>query len=379
MPREHFPRQSIPTSGGVTVPSSTNVATALSLDTIASQTSDVTSVIASTSGLVGTTTTTTADPTTTASSAPDTTSRTPQTTTEPTTTAVPTTTSHSPTSSPSTTPSPTPSSSSSAPPSTTSQSPIPSSSSQGTPTTITSSYTTFFNGSTIVTQTSFPTTIPQLSNPSSSQRTAIIAGSAAGGTALLILILTLAFCARRKQFKRLDFIHALTLKRKQERSRATLLDGDDLDLAHRPRGYIDYDSPWDARMPARGTSTTRWSETGSAFREDVWPPPTEDTRLMDPLATLDLDLGRIVNDVMGPPASAAHFSDRSVSSVYRGSMVEEGAVHSRTVSNASNTVLLEAAGLQGGAGTAPVRSSPLAQSGTRPGPESVTHSTGYTP
>jgi hypothetical protein len=221
------------------------------------------------------------------------------------------------------------------------------------------------------TQTTIPSTIPQPSTPSSSsERTAIIAGSAAGGTALLILLLSLAFCARRKRFKRLDFLRALTLKRKQERSRATLLDGedlDDVDLARPPRGYTDYDTPWDVRESSERAGR-RTPETGPPFRGDMWPPPTEDTRLMDPLANRDdLDLGRIVYDVMGPSSTAAHYSDRSVSSGYRDSAAySEGAVHSRTVSNASNAALLDAAGL-GGPSTAPVRSSPLAQSGTQPG------------
>lgn len=95
---------------------------------------------------------------------------------------------------------------------------------------------------------------------------------------------------------------------------------------------------------------------------------------MDPLGNKDdIDLSQIVDDVMGPSSTAAHFSDRSVSSMYRDSVAEsEGFVHSRTVSNASNVALLEAAGLTGpGASTAPVRSSPLAQPGTKPGPGSA--------
>ena len=153
-----------------------------------------------------------------------------------------------------------------------------------------------------------------------------------------------------------------------------MLDGedlDDVDLARPPRRYTDYDTPWDARENRDGERALMAGrripgtpETGSAFREDVWPPPNEGTRLMDPFARdpLDMDLSRIVDDVMGPSATAVHFSDRSVSSVYRNSVAEtEGAVHSRTVSNASNAALLDAAGL----GAAPVRSSPLAQSGTR--------------
>lgn len=219
-----------------------------------------------------------------------------------------------------------------------------------------------------------PSTIPQVASPSSSDRTAIIAASAAGGTALIVLLLSLAFCARRKQFKRLDILNALTLKRKQERSRATLLDGedlDDVDLARPPLRYADHDH---ASMPTPGTpphTHSRWSVAGSTFRDDPWPPPNEGTRLMDPLAN-DLDLSRIVDDVMGPSSSAVHFSHHSVSSVHRGSMVDsEAGVHSRTVSNASNVLLLEAAGLSA---AAPVRPSPLARSGTQSG--SVAHPTG---
>lgn len=99
---------------------------------------------------------------------------------------------------------------------------------------------------------------------------------------------------------------------------------------------------------------------------------------MDPLANrddLNIDLSRIVDDVMGPSPTAAHYSDRSVSSMYRDSMAaSDGVVHSRTVSNASNAALLEAAGLGGPLGsgvgsplaTAPVRSSPLAHPATTP-------------
>lgn len=92
---------------------------------------------------------------------------------------------------------------------------------------------------------------------------------------------------------------------------------------------------------------------------------------MDPFVhrdDLDLGLSRIVDDVMGPSSTAVHYSERSVSSMYRDSV---GEIHSRTVSNASNVALLEAAGLGlsgtsgTGTGTAPVRSSPLAQPVTK--------------
>ena len=154
----------------------------------------------------------------------------------------------------------------------------------------------------------------------------------------------------------------------QERAHASFLgsgDLDDVDLACPPRRY---DSPWDARI--LGRSRTRWSETGSAFsgREEVWPLPNQDIILIDPLANFDLDLGRIVDDVMGPSFSAAqgHFSNRSVSSVYRG---EGLSVHSRTA---------YCGGPQGRCSVAlvPMRSGPLAQAGTKPGSELVAHSTG---
>ncbi|KAI0366654.1 hypothetical protein BV20DRAFT_1002030 [Pilatotrama ljubarskyi] len=46
------------------------------------------------------------------------------------------------------------------------------------------------------------------------------------------------------------------------------------------------------------------AESGSIFREAVWPPPGEPSTFVDPIvsASSAVDLGRIVNDVMGPGA-----------------------------------------------------------------------------
>ncbi|KAF8835810.1 hypothetical protein BDN67DRAFT_388753 [Paxillus ammoniavirescens] len=266
------------------------------------------------------------------------------------------------------------------PPQTTSH-PPGSTSPPGTPTTITSSYVTYINGSQVATQTIIPTTIPSPQN-TSSNRTLTIAGSAAGAAALLIAILSIAFCARRKHFKRLKFLDAITSRRKQAHSRATLLAGEDLDdvgLAQRPPGrYSDYETPWDGSqrsLVGRG-NVSRGSETGSVFREDVWPPPSESSRLMDPLAqSMSIDLRRIVDDVMGPSTEAVHFSQHSISSSHRGSVDESDGgrgEHSRNWSNGSQVALLEAAGLGSPAGalsTVPVRSSPLAQAESKPGSE----------
>jgi len=45
----------------------------------------------------------------------------------------------------------------------------------------------------------------------------------------------------------------------------------------------------------------RGSETGSIFHEGVWPPPGEESRLVDPLmkASSHVELSRIVDDIMG--------------------------------------------------------------------------------
>lgn len=100
-----------------------------------------------------------------------------------------------------------------------------------------------------------------------------------------------------------------------------MLDGedlDDVDLAHPPCRYTDYNSPLDepekserALMAGIRTPGTP-VPSGSAFREDV-APPNESTRFMDPFANrddLDLDLSRIVDNVMAPFSAAVHFSDR---------------------------------------------------------------------
>ena len=51
-------------------------------------------------------------------------------------------------------------------------------------------------------------------------------------------------------------------------------------------------------------ATMRASESGSIFREDVWPPPGEGSRFVDPILSTSsqVNLGRIVDDVMGPNA-----------------------------------------------------------------------------
>ncbi|KAG9310782.1 hypothetical protein JVU11DRAFT_8631 [Chiua virens] len=380
--RELVPRQS--GSVGASGSSSVSIASPASgsIDTSVSQTSGFTTATAATTAVFSSQPSSTpfSDFATTTPTTTETTS-TPQTTTSDSSSTSPTHVSSTPTptSSHSTssqltsiTSTSTAQSSTSAPPSSTTPPPT-SSSSLETQSTITSTYTTYENGTPVVATTAIATTIPLVTEPtSSSERTAIIAGSAAGGTALLILFLSLAFFARRKRFKRLDFLDAITYKRKQARTRESFLAGEDLDdvnLARPPLRYANYDTPWDGSTRALMVGREANSGPGTPG-ENLWPPPHEGTHLMDPLANrddLDLDLGRIVDDVMGPTdnVAAVHFTDRSVSSMYRGSMADSDGMHSRTVSSSSNAALLDAAGL-GGTMTAPVRSSPLAQQETTP-------------
>ncbi|KIJ54209.1 hypothetical protein M422DRAFT_241460 [Sphaerobolus stellatus SS14] len=54
-------------------------------------------------------------------------------------------------------------------------------------------------------------------------------------------------------------------------------------------------------LPVRGV------ETGSVFHEGVWPPPSERSRLEDPIrAGSNVDLNSIVDDVMGTPVNNDH-------------------------------------------------------------------------
>ncbi|KAI0695773.1 hypothetical protein C8T65DRAFT_40439 [Cerioporus squamosus] len=232
-------------------------------------------------------------------------------------------------------------------PSITSPSPSSSGSFQ---TTITSAIaTTVINGTTSTIFTAIPTTLTQ-SDPDNSSATKrnIIAGSV-GGAAFLVLVTALFLFYRRHQHKKLSFF-----KRLQPKPRTRLLDGEDMDDYDMgpPTRYRDYpasvtsshahsrsitnatSSPAPDRSPlsrdfgSPGPSITSSpmdphragtpsslppgaaaphllgmrAETGSIFREAVWPPPGQPSALVDPLvkASSAVDLSRIVDDVMGP-------------------------------------------------------------------------------
>ncbi|KAH9476506.1 hypothetical protein JR316_0010418 [Psilocybe cubensis] len=126
----------------------------------------------------------------------------------------------------------------------------------------------------------------------SSSRTAVIAGATAGVIVLLCLALSSVFAYRRHRLRQ---ILALTNQKKEGKG---LLDGEEFD-------EDDASIPirWQGRngSPAPSLIRSRVSDTGSIFREEVWPPPG----FVDPIkqGSSQVTLSHIVDDVMGPTQS----------------------------------------------------------------------------
>lgn len=198
--------------------------------------------------------------------------------------------------------------------------------------------------------TAIPTTLSNTSEPStlSSQRRAIIAGTTVAGVALIFIIVSLIFFCRRRNHRKSRVFSEV---QDNPRSRSMLL-AEEFDDTNDPHmAYRDYPASVvsDARSPLSGSAATgrgpysvelprgggsahshqnanvpphagapanpisphimglRASESGSIFREAVWPPPGEASRFVDPMlsGSSQVDLTRIVNDVMGPSPTEA--------------------------------------------------------------------------
>ncbi|KAF8957194.1 hypothetical protein BDZ97DRAFT_1924810 [Flammula alnicola] len=104
-------------------------------------------------------------------------------------------------------------------------------------------------------------------------------------------------------------------KKKEDKG---LLDGEEFDdddtfpqhrTSYRDRAHFQSHSLARSTSPAPSLLKSRTSETGSIFREEVWPPPGFD----DPIAkqSSQVDLSRIVDDVMGPGSGLAPASSAS--------------------------------------------------------------------
>ncbi|KDR78021.1 hypothetical protein GALMADRAFT_138179 [Galerina marginata CBS 339.88] len=130
-----------------------------------------------------------------------------------------------------------------------------------------------------------------------SARTAIIAGATSAFLVLLCLTLGAIFAYRKHKLR-----HTLSTFGKKKEGKG-LLDGEDFDDEDvvPMRSYTDHPR---VMSPAPSLLKSRTSETGSIFREEVWPPPG----FIDPIAkhSSQVDLSRIVDDVMGPFASTSN-------------------------------------------------------------------------
>ncbi|KAI0260659.1 hypothetical protein BC834DRAFT_845995 [Gloeopeniophorella convolvens] len=223
----------------------------------------------------------------------------------------------SPSSSPSSTPASTPPPPTSTPPTNATSAPPTAPSGFFLSTLGTSSFVTEVNGTPTTVITPIVTALRDPAPSHASARTAGIAGGAIGGLALLLLGLTALFIARRRAHR----AHYSALALKPPPSRAAFLASEYdptpspeyLPLAPADRDPFATPPPTAARLlRARG------SGSGSIFEEAVWPPPGAGSRLADPLA--GPDLGRIVDDVMGPSRAASAASDTAL-------LVDAGAGH----------------------------------------------------
>ncbi|KAJ3513893.1 hypothetical protein NLJ89_g2696 [Agrocybe chaxingu] len=153
---------------------------------------------------------------------------------------------------------------------------------------------------------SLPTSLVESSpKNSTSQRTAIIAGTTAGLIGFVLVLLVAIFVYRKRKLNK--FLQE-SGRRKEVKG---LLDGEEFyddDVAGHPhmrsqsRASVAVGATSAARLrtgsPAPGLLKSRTSESGSIFREEVWPPPG----FVDPISqnSSQVDLSRIVDDVMGP-------------------------------------------------------------------------------
>jgi len=142
--------------------------------------------------------------------------------------------------------------------------------------------------------TLFTAVVTSLNEPTDSTltgpgRVGVIAGSALGGLAFILLLLAGALvCRRRRRHKIIAMRKAVPKPRK-----VRLEDEDDMDLFDPGIAFLG--------RPA--------APSGSIFQERVWPPPSN--RLEDRLRTAsDVDLSSVVDDVMGRAGDDADVNAR---------------------------------------------------------------------
>ncbi|KAJ6452801.1 hypothetical protein C8R45DRAFT_638500 [Mycena sanguinolenta] len=177
-----------------------------------------------------------------------------------------------------------------------------------------------------------PTTLSNEPSSSSARHMPQVAAITGGAIALIFIVFAAIFFRMRTKQREQELTD--TLAREQRTGKGAggvgMLDGEGFDsMRGRHPPQIDYRgsqvefhlnlSPEIERtaqeyngrgpIPRHNTQTPflfppRTSDSGSAFREEVWPPPRQESVFVDPLFYAPDDLARIVTDIMGqPPAS----------------------------------------------------------------------------
>ncbi|KAF7377122.1 hypothetical protein MSAN_00131200 [Mycena sanguinolenta] len=175
-----------------------------------------------------------------------------------------------------------------------------------------------------------PTTLSNASSSSSARHMLPVAAITGGAIVLTFIIFAAIFFRMRRKQRAQDLTD--TLAREQRTGKGAggvgMLDGEGFDSVrgrHPPQieyrgSQIEFHlnlSPdiertaqeYNGRRPPMSRHNTqppflfppRTSDSGSAFREEVWPPPRQESVFVDPLFHAPDDLARIVTDIMGQP------------------------------------------------------------------------------
>ncbi|KAJ7100941.1 hypothetical protein B0H15DRAFT_465235 [Mycena belliarum] len=170
---------------------------------------------------------------------------------------------------------------------------------------------------------------------SGAREVALVAGTTGGAIILIFLVFALIFFRMRSKQRRRELTDILAREERKARGAGGMgmLDGEAFDSLRgcppqmqmeSPRPQIEYhlrlapdiectaESPVSHALQTRSRAVPpflfprRASSSGSAFREEVWPPPQQESAFVDPLLHPPADdLVRIVDEVMGRSTAAS--------------------------------------------------------------------------
>ncbi|KAJ7088127.1 hypothetical protein C8R44DRAFT_861706 [Mycena epipterygia] len=182
-----------------------------------------------------------------------------------------------------------------------------------------------------------PTTLSNQSSASNTHQVALVAATTGGAIVLVFIVFAAIFFRMRCKQRQQDLTDTLAREERNGKGAGAMgmLDGEGFRDSVRGGGppqfefrrpQIEYHvrlssdlergaQPPDSPPTPRYTTLppflfpSRASDSGSAFREEVWPPPREESVFIDPLLHAPAgDLSRIITDIMGHPNPNAHSS-----------------------------------------------------------------------